>query len=235
MARKSVELLWKHNKDHFWELGDTLVEVTLQDLYDDAQGSTKLDELERELREEMDFHFRSDLLRHRASLRHKLDLMQNGLPEEHAIVLIKTKKGVTNCLEDGNHRLVAARLLGLKTVPVTTTRKNPDEDIRKLERAARSGNIADIKAYWLALLRSGQMPPYETRISYGPYNLKLKCWILYNAQEKLDLDVALIPRHFAGFDVNVYIRGQPQYTRHVSTEKAALEFVREALVEYCHG
>lgn len=36
--------------------------------------------------------------------------------------------------------------------------RNADDNIRKLERAATSGNYEDISRYWRALLKAGQMP-----------------------------------------------------------------------------
>lgn len=57
-------------------------------------------------------------------------------------------------------------------------RRNADASLRKLERAAASGEYGDISAYWLALLRTGQLPPptydYSTsekmQTVYGSYS-----------------------------------------------------------------
>lgn len=120
MKTASVAKLWQANKDNFWELGDNLVEVTLQDLYEDALDKTKLDALANKMSEAMDFHFRSDLRQHRKALEDKLWLLDTfgTFPTEHALVVFKEKGKLSKAIADGNHRLVAAKLCGLKTVPV---------------------------------------------------------------------------------------------------------------------
>lgn len=44
------------------------------------------------------------------------------------------------------------------------TRRNADDRLRRLERAAASGGYHEVAAYWIALLRAGQLPePYYKR------------------------------------------------------------------------
>lgn len=108
--------LWRENKDSWWGLGDEDTPVTLQMLYDDYFYTSALTLLEDEARENMDFHFSGDLEMHRSSLAHKIDIIRaaGGLPEEWAILL----QGEGFDIEDGNHRLVACKILGIEEAPV---------------------------------------------------------------------------------------------------------------------
>ena len=113
-----VSDLWRENNDAWWGLGDEDTPVTLQMLYDDYFYTSALTLLEDEARERMDFNFRLDLKQHRDSLKHKLEIIAAQepprLPEEWAILL----QGEGFDIEDGNHRLVACKILGIEEVPV---------------------------------------------------------------------------------------------------------------------
>lgn len=109
--------LWRENKDSWWGLGENDTPLTLQMLYDDYFYTSALQLMEDEARENMDFTFVRDLKMHRSSLQHKLEIIEEAgrLPEEWALILQGTED---LSLEDGNHRLVACKILGIEEVPV---------------------------------------------------------------------------------------------------------------------
>lgn len=161
-----VDALWKANSNSFWELGDNCHHVTLREMLDIYGGESMpeildLDELDEEDQDSLD----QDIYRHLETLKYweaQLDEFLDAEEEIPAVWALTVEADDLN-VEDGNHRLLIAHLLGLDTYPCELTQANPEKTVLFLdldETLARTVSIDnDYSANQLFL---GD-PPWKTR------------------------------------------------------------------------
>lgn len=234
MKIASVVALWKANKKRWWGCGEEDKALTLEQLYKDYFDSSALDAKVAAARERMDWNYAQDVKYHRDSVKYALELLHLGTMPPLEL------DGKTS-IEDGHHRLVACKIMNLKKVPVRRT--NPDNRLRRLERAAASGDVEDVKAYWRALLQTGQMPKGEPGLAGFPSGaqrpLKTLSWTTYRGGD-YDFRVTLYDPIYANdrWLVSWHMGGSYGFTLNnetFETSEEAMERIREIITDYVHG
>jgi phosphoglycolate phosphatase-like HAD superfamily hydrolase len=136
-----VDALWEANKDSFWELGDNCHQVTLTQMLSIYGGESLPEVLELEDEEddeekdqEAKESLEADLHRHLETLAFWDNQLSDyeGAEEEIPLVWALTVEADLN-VEDGNHRLLVAHLLGLETYPCTLVENNPEKRVLFLD------------------------------------------------------------------------------------------------------
>ena len=98
-----TEILWEKNKDNLWMFAKTGKEFSLEDLLSNAVKPSRRE------REEFDYH--------QSSFAYWMGIFENAEAASQFPLLVHSLDGLE--IEDGNHRLVAAKAIGLPEIAVT--------------------------------------------------------------------------------------------------------------------